>query len=67
MVGEQDQFQEYVGRPYEDVVAKLKERYPENRFQPVAIGSFVTKDIRHDRIRVWYKKETGIVARCEQR
>jgi hypothetical protein len=62
-----DEFAEFTGRPHEEVVAELASRFPDFRIQALAIGSMATSDIRQDRIRVWYNKDTGIVIRCVKR
>lgn len=64
---EQDQFEEFKGQPHEDVVAKLKERYPGFDVPAIPLGSMITEEIRFNRIRVWYRKETGLVIGCEKR
>jgi hypothetical protein len=61
------EFAEFTGRPHEEVVAELASRFPDLRIHALAIGSMATSDIRDDRIRVWYNKDTGFVARCVRR
>jgi hypothetical protein len=67
MTIDSDEFAEFTGRPHGEVVAELASRLPDFRIHALAIGSMATSDIRHDRIRVWYNKDTGLVARCVRR
>lgn len=50
---------EYRGRPYQDVVAELKES--NSTVHAVSSDAMVTMDHRLDRLRVRYDKSTGLV------
>lgn len=66
MYPETENLAAYVGRPYEDAVAELQERFPFMNVHAVAIGDAVTEDVRHDRIRVWHRRHDGTIVVCER-
>jgi hypothetical protein len=61
------EFAQYTGRHHTEVVPELEERYPEFRIQVLASGGMATSDIRQDRIRVFFDKDTELVTRCVRR
>lgn len=67
MTIDNDEFAQYIGRRQAEVVPGLKGRYPDFRIQVLAAGGMATSDIRHDRIRVFFDRDTELVTRCVRR
>lgn len=67
MTIDDEEFAQYIGRPYPAVVAELEGRFPDVRIQVLYSGGLATSDIRQDRIRVWFNRETENVVRCVRR
>lgn len=53
-----DEFRNFLGRPYQDVVAELKAIHT-GEVVPVPSGAMVTADYNPSRIRVRYDEKTG--------
>lgn len=67
MTIDNDEFAQYIGRRHAEVAPELEERYPDFRIQVLASGGLVTSDIRQDRIRVFFDRDTELVTRCVRR
>jgi hypothetical protein len=67
MTIENDEFAQYTGRHYAEVVPELEDRFPDFRIQVLHSGGMATSDIRQDRIRVYINRDTELVSRCVKR
>lgn len=47
---------QHTGRPVRDVVRDIKKENPNLSVQMLREGSMVTRDVRHNRVRVYYKR-----------
>jgi hypothetical protein len=67
MTTDNDGFAQHIGRPYPEVIPELEERFPDFKIQVLYSGGLATSDIRQDRIRVFFNRETELVTRCIKR
>ncbi len=59
---DQIDFEDYIGRPFNEVVEELSRRFPDHEVGEVRTDWFITADYRLDRIRVYYHPGSDAVS-----
>ena len=54
-------FSEYMNKNVDEACKKLSYDYPTHEVQKIKNGSFVTDDLRLNRIRLWYDPVTNLI------